>query len=43
MGLRFKEVSRAWSKVPKPNFDEGEADSEAISSARDRNFSSTSR
>jgi len=37
------EVSRAWSIFPKLNFDEGDEDSEAMSSARDLNLLSTSR
>src|SRR4030042_7206396 len=43
IGLRFMEVSRAWSIFPKPNLDKGDEDSEAMSSARDLNLLSTSR
>jgi hypothetical protein len=43
IGFRFIDVSRVWSIFPKPNLDKGEADSEAINSARDLNLLSTSR
>jgi hypothetical protein len=37
------EVSRAWSIFPKPNFDKGDVDSEAMILARELNLLSTSR